>query len=79
MNKGDSGAGEDDDVDSNNASSSNEEEIIDDLTHSKPKFSNARYIGQQKIASLLNEEELQAISDLDLNLDLMFHYHWEYY
>jgi hypothetical protein len=38
VNKGDSGAGEDDDVDSNNASSSNEEEIIDDLTSSGERF-----------------------------------------
>lgn len=48
------------------------QEVIDDLIETKPKFSNRKAIERLDLVTRLNEEEAQAISDLDQNLNSMF-------
>ena len=48
------------------------QEVIDDLIESKPKFSNQRTIQRLGLASRLNEQEVQALTDLYLNLEIIF-------
>ena len=48
------------------------QEVIDDLIESKPKFSNQRTIQRLSLATRLNEQEIQALTDLNLNLNSMF-------
>ena len=48
------------------------QEVIDDLIASKPRFSNQRTIERMSLLTRLNEQEVQALSDLDLNLDSTF-------
>jgi DNA helicase-4 len=48
------------------------QEVIDDLIESKPKFLNQRTIQRLSLTSRLNEQEIQALTDLNLNLNSMF-------
>jgi DNA helicase-4 len=48
------------------------QEVIDDLIDSKPKFKNQRTIQRLGLATRLNEQEVQALTDLNLNLNSMF-------
>jgi DNA helicase-4 len=48
------------------------QEVIDDLIDSKPKFSNQRTIQRLSLTSRLNDQEVQALTDLNLNLTPMF-------
>ena len=48
------------------------QEVIKDLIESKPEFSNQRTIQRLSLATRLNEQEVQALTDLNLNLDSMF-------
>jgi DNA helicase-4 len=48
------------------------QEVIDDLIDSKPNFSNQRTIQRLGLLTLLNEQEVQAINDLNQNLNSMF-------
>ena len=48
------------------------QEIIDDLIESKPKFSSQKIIQRLDLATRLNEQEVQAISDLNLDLSSTF-------
>jgi len=48
------------------------QEIIDDLIEGKPKFSNQKAIQRLGLTTRLNENEIQALSDLNLNLNSMF-------
>jgi len=48
------------------------QEVIDDLIEGKPKFSNQRTIKRLSLATRLNEQEVQALTDLDLNLTSVF-------
>ena len=48
------------------------QEVINDLIESKPEFSNQRTIQRLSLATRLNEQEVQALTDLNLNLDSMF-------
>ena len=48
------------------------QEVIDDLIDSKPKFSNQRTIQRLNLTSRLNEQEVRALLDLNLNLKSMF-------
>ena len=48
------------------------QEVIDDLIDSKPKFSNQRTIQRLNLTPQLNEQEVQALMDLNLNLNPMF-------
>ena len=48
------------------------QEVIDDLIESKPNFSNQRTIERLGLLTLLNEQEVQAINDLNQNLNSMF-------
>lgn len=48
------------------------QEVIDDLIENKPKFTNQRTIQRLNLANRLNEQEVQALTDLNLNLNAMF-------
>ena len=48
------------------------QEVIDDLIDSKPKFTNQRAIQRLRLTSRFNEHEIQALVDLNLNLNSMF-------
>lgn len=48
------------------------QEVIDDLVDSKPKFRGQKMIEQLSLTNRLNEQEIQALTDLNLNLDSMF-------
>ncbi len=48
------------------------QEVIDELIESKPTFSNQRTIERLSLAARFNEHEIQALSDLKLNLKSMF-------
>jgi DNA helicase-4 len=48
------------------------QEVVDDVIASKPIFSNQRTIERLSLLTRLNEQEVQALSDLDLNLDSTF-------
>lgn len=48
------------------------QEVIDELINSKPKFSNQRIIERLGLTTLLNEQECQALIDLNLNLNAFF-------
>ena len=48
------------------------QEVIDDLIEKRPSFSNQRTIHRLGLGSRLNAQEIQAITDLNLNLKSMF-------
>ena len=48
------------------------QEVIDDLIDSKPKFTNQRTIQRLNLTPRFNEHEIQALVDLNLNLNSMF-------
>ena len=48
------------------------QEVIDDLIDSKPKFTNQRTIQRLSLTPLFNEHEIQALVDINLNLNSMF-------
>ena len=48
------------------------QEVIDDLIESKPKFSSQKAIQRLGLATRLNDQEVQALSDLKLSLNSMF-------
>ena len=48
------------------------QEVIDDLIDSKPKFTNQRTIQRLSLTPRFNEQEVQALVDLNLNLNSMF-------
>jgi len=49
------------------------QEVIDDLIESRPNFSNQKTIKRLGLETRLNEEEVQALIDLNLNLNSKFH------
>jgi DNA helicase-4 len=48
------------------------QEVIVDLIESKPKFSNLKTIQRLGLAARLNEQEVQALTDLNLNVNATF-------
>jgi DNA helicase-4 len=48
------------------------QEVIENLIETKPKFSNQRTIQRLSLATRLNEQEVQALADLNRNLNSMF-------
>jgi len=48
------------------------QEVIDDLIDTKPKFTNQRAIQRLSLTPRFNEQEVQALIDLNLNLNSMF-------
>lgn len=48
------------------------QEVIDDLIETKPHFPHRKLIERLGLVTRLNEDEVQALSDLVLNLDSMF-------